>query len=49
MCLAAHFAALQGRCYCHLEFTGPSCSQSLVPSLWASGSQIASNWRLPVG
>ncbi|WIA42317.1 hypothetical protein OEZ86_008331 [Tetradesmus obliquus] len=21
----------QGKCYCHLEFTGPGCSQSLVP------------------
>lgn len=25
----------QGKCYCHMEFTGPGCSQSLVPSLVA--------------
>eukprot|EP00878_Enallax_costatus_P003097 GHUV01003296.1.p1 GENE.GHUV01003296.1~~GHUV01003296.1.p1 ORF type:complete len:484 (+),score=96.88 GHUV01003296.1:3288-4739(+) len=28
----------QSRCYCHMEFTGPGCSQSLVPSLVASNS-----------
>lgn len=26
----------QGKCYCHLEFTGAGCSQSLVPSLVSS-------------
>lgn len=33
----------QGRCHCHLEFTGASCTQSLVPKLAAQA-----NWRVPL-